>query len=406
MTWTQLNPTGPLPSDRYFAVCSKIPLSYSPSAPVPDAYIVGGRGRNNFELGDYYNLQWTTPGTEEWQPYGFFLNAPHSHYGGSLTFIGAIFFGFDYVGGISNGTLSSDEYIISPAPWAQPTDLSPITTTLSPLRAFAAADSRCAFATLPGTIIQVMVCVPYLFGGKGQLNPLGDILTSGWQPDGPAGPARYGHTAVMDNSGKLIVFGGDSQDSGIILPFSWGSTRELNIVPFTKSYTPGSLGGYPIVLGNSIDRTITNNNGNTIYIDQPVNVTLGVPFSYSLGNEFLNDTWIYDTNTHTWSKPAISGSPPVPMRYQSAIYDSTKNRVVIFGGDTAYDLSNYVYYLDLNTMTWVQVNPSGIPPAPRFGHCAVYDPTNQRMLIFGGNTDMIDNPNPQNDLWQLNLDKY
>jgi len=57
-------------------------------------------------------------------------------------------------------------------------------------------------------------------------------------------------------------------------------------------------------------------------------------------------------------------------------------------------------------MTWVQVNPSGIPPAPRFGHCAVYDPTNQRMLIFGGNTDMIDNPNPQNDLWQLNLDKY
>jgi hypothetical protein len=133
---------------------------------------------------------------------------------------------------------------------------------------------------------------------------------------------------------------------------------------------------------------------------------IGTPVYYTIGNKFNNDIWVYDTNTHTWSKPAISGTPPIPMRYQSAVYDSNKNRMVVFGGDTENDVSNYVYFLDLNTMTWVQVNPSGTPPEPRFGQCAVYDSANQRMLMFGGNTNMIENPAPLNDLWQLNLDKY
>ncbi len=79
---------------------------------------------------------------------------------------------------------------------------------------------------------------------------------------------------------------------------------------------------------------------------------------------------------------------------------------MIFAGDTFRDVSNYVYYLDLNTMTWTQVNPSGTPPDPRFGQCAVYDSQNKRMLIFGGNADMMQHPQVLNDLWQLNLDKY
>jgi hypothetical protein len=37
--------------------------------------------------------------------------------------------------------------------------------------------------------------------------------------------------------------------------------------------------------------------------------------------------------------------------------------------------------------TWNQVNPMGVLPSARFGHAAVFDPTNARMVIFGGATD-------------------
>jgi len=33
---------------------------------------------------------------------------------------------------------------------------------------------------------------------------------------------------------------------------------------------------------------------------------------------------------------------------------------------------------------WVQVSPSGTPPAARVLHSAVYDQTSNRMTVFGG----------------------
>jgi hypothetical protein len=33
---------------------------------------------------------------------------------------------------------------------------------------------------------------------------------------------------------------------------------------------------------------------------------------------------------------------------------------------------------------WTKVTPTGIPPLPRFDQTAVYDSSNHRMVIFGG----------------------
>ena len=47
--------------------------------------------------------------------------------------------------------------------------------------------------------------------------------------------------------------------------------------------------------------------------------------------------------------------------------------------------------------TWVRLLPDGTPPAPRDGHTAVLDTTNDRMIVFGGRTQ----GGASNDMWVL-----
>lgn len=49
--------------------------------------------------------------------------------------------------------------------------------------------------------------------------------------------------------------------------------------------------------------------------------------------------------------------------------------------------------------TWIPLSPSGDLPAPREGHTAAYDPVNNRMIVFGGGDNGI--MSVPNDLWVL-----
>jgi len=89
--------------------------------------------------------------------------------------------------------------------------------------------------------------------------------------------------------------------------------------------------------------------------------------------------------------------PPARQEH-TTIYDAANDRLVLFGGHSNV-LSNAVWTLDFATLTWTQLDPGGPAPSPREGHVAVYDPTRQRMVVFGGNDGA-----PLNDVWALSLD--
>lgn len=104
-----------------------------------------------------------------------------------------------------------------------------------------------------------------------------------------------------------------------------------------------------------------------------------------------------------------SGAPPT-RSFQSAIYDSANNRMVIFGGGVLgtcgyfCTLYNDVWVLTNangfgGTPTWIPLLASGSAPAPREGHSAIYDAVHNRMVIFGGANNGI--MNVPNDLWAL-----
>jgi hypothetical protein len=84
-----------------------------------------------------------------------------------------------------------------------------------------------------------------------------------------------------------------------------------------------------------------------------------------------------------WSAPVVTGFPSDRMDFQVA-YDSSRDRLVMFGG--LFSPTNTVYNdtWESNGSTWTQrTDLAGTPPI-RSLHAMCYDPVRQRVVLFGG----------------------
>jgi len=102
----------------------------------------------------------------------------------------------------------------------------------------------------------------------------------------------------------------------------------------------------------------------------------------------LADTWIFDAATNQWAPLAAGGA--VGGRWDAAgVYDPTRDRLVLFGGrDTTFAILSDTYVLPLSPGgTWTLLPTTGTPPAP-FGAYqgtmggGVYDQNGDRLLII------------------------
>ncbi|KAJ9131421.1 hypothetical protein P3X46_035081 [Hevea brasiliensis] len=90
----------------------------------------------------------------------------------------------------------------------------------------------------------------------------------------------------------------------------------------------------------------------------------------------------FDPQTHTWSTLKTYGKAPVSRGGQSVTLVGTS--LVIFGGqDAKRSLLNDLHILDLETMTWDEIDAVGVPPSPRSDHAAAVH-AERYLLIFGG----------------------
>ncbi|KAI3786792.1 hypothetical protein L1987_40767 [Smallanthus sonchifolius] len=92
----------------------------------------------------------------------------------------------------------------------------------------------------------------------------------------------------------------------------------------------------------------------------------------------------FNLQTYTWSTMKTYGKPPVARGGQSVTLVGTT--LVIFGGqDGNRTLLNDLHILDLETMTWDEIDTIGVSPSPRSDHAAVVH-AERYLLIFGGGT--------------------
>jgi hypothetical protein len=276
--------------------------------------------------------------------------------------------------------------------------------------------------------------------------------TSNWFP-----PARYWHSAVYDQANnRMIIFGGCGDPECLIsLNDAWvlsnangsgGAATWTELTPTGNPPAPREL--HNAVYDSANNRMIVysgeTNNGNTAFSDVWVlsnanglggtpawtqlsptgtpdaidgNTAVYDPSSNKMivfsGGDFLNSVWTLSNanglgGTPVWTNliPNGTAGSPAGRWTAQAIYDSTNNRMTIYGGNIDAGITSpsdydYVAAGDVwvltnangsgGSPTWTQLHPKvagdkNIPPAPREFFSAVYDTTTNSMIVFGGET--------------------
>jgi fructose-specific component phosphotransferase system IIB-like protein len=205
------------------------------------------------------------------------------------------------------------------------------------------------------------------------------VSVSGKQPTN-----RFGQSAIYNStSNRMVTFGGGTGFPGPCINELWVITH-LNGVGgspgWTKMAPTGTLPGV--------------REGHTAVYDPNTNKMIVFGGTDCNGN-YLNDLWILSnadgsTATPSWASVTPIGTPPSARSQATAIYDSVNNVMTLYGGGTtSTNVLGDVWTLTnangaTGTPTWTQISPTGTAPAARVGHSAIYDSTNNRMVIFGG----------------------
>lgn len=124
-------------------------------------------------------------------------------------------------------------------------------------------------------------------------------------------------------------------------------------------------------------------------------------------------TWTFTTTAPVWTQLVPTGGPPGVRVSHTAVFNPTNNRMIVFGGlngpgvVTTHPMFNDVWVLTnadgtgVVASTWTQLSPTGSPPSARGTHSAVYDAVNNRMMVFGGDPNIGSCFGAVNDVWVL-----
>jgi hypothetical protein len=199
----------------------------------------------------------------------------------------------------------------------------------------------------------------------------------GWQryyAQGTLPPARYAHSGVYDPiRGRVIVFGGREGEEP--LGDTWwldlrGRPRWTRLD--STALAPDPRFGHSAVYDPIGDRLLIF--GGIGGDDE--DSTFGDTWQLALGGQ------------PTWSRLSLPRSPS-PRCFASAVYDSRRQRIVLFGGrDENGQPLHDTWFLPLGgTAGWVPDDTAGALPTARWGAAAAYDPDRDRMLVFNGAWD-------------------
>jgi hypothetical protein len=102
---------------------------------------------------------------------------------------------------------------------------------------------------------------------------------------------------------------------------------------------------------------------------------------------FHTDLWVLDAAATTpWRQLAYTGKTPEPSGISAAVYDSLRDRMIVFSATDANGTpATSVWALTFApTPTWFLLETQGTPPTPRVEAAVVYDPPYDRLIVFGG----------------------
>lgn len=115
--------------------------------------------------------------------------------------------------------------------------------------------------------------------------------------------------------------------------------------------------------------------------------------------EVAEDVWRWKDGT--WEELEVGGEVPSTRTFLGEAWDPNRRELVIFGGQVGdyWSLAyNETYAFNVDALEWTRLNKGNKnSPSTRMHAQMTYDPVGERVLLFGGHTDIGDG----NDLWAL-----
>lgn len=185
-------------------------------------------------------------------------------------------------------------------------------------------------------------------------------------------PARQQHTAVWDPTGRqMLVFGGYAGDRSFLDELvtyrpatnTWAQAAPAAIRPPARS-------NHAAAWDSTHERMLV--------------------FGGYGPDGYRNDLWAYKSASNVWellSPQSSVFSPalvPPPREEASIIWDAMNGRLLVFGGTRGAEPLDDLWAYWPVTNTWVELAPDGLTPVGRMRHSAVWDSARGEMLVFGG----------------------
>ena len=217
----------------------------------------------------------------------------------------------------------------------------------------------------------------------------------GWSQldvEGPSKRGRYAAAHDPDN-GRMYLFGGRFRE-----PDTTGDYdlfRDLWVFDFAERswdrLDNGSNGGpsgryYPVAAFSPEEQALYvyggATNGNALFIEPS------------------SELWRWSASDG-WEELATTGDGPSSRVFYGTTYDSGRDRLILFAGQVG-DFQSLAYNdsfaLDLATREWTELENGGSDaPFTRMHPAIQYDGARDRVVLFGGHTDIGDD----NDMWEL-----
>ena len=111
------------------------------------------------------------------------------------------------------------------------------------------------------------------------------------------------------------------------------------------------------------------------------------------GGSYRSETYLMSCATNAWT---LGPAGPSARAYHSLTYDAARQRVILFGGhltNPSGPLTDQTWSFD--GTSWTQLT-SATRPSPRNGHTAVFDSVRNCIVLFGG----VDTASELHDTWE------
>lgn len=180
---------------------------------------------------------------------------------------------------------------------------------------------------------------------------------------------RCDHSAIYDIEHHwMIVFGGHAGNT--LFNDVWALNLSLGSENWTQLTTSGTS-------------PTPRYNFYSIYHPERKSLIIFGGADYS---SWLNDVWELKLDSMIWRQITITGNPPNPWGAGGEMFDRANNRMIIFGGTRPGISYNELWALVLTPGDehWEQLYPTGSIPSARADFAFGCNSTGNKLYVFGG----------------------